>query len=407
MKLFLTSIFFLVLTALSFGQTNFRPGYIITNSLDTIRGKIDYRGDVRNMKVCHFVSEVNSETQEYFPGQIHGYRFVDDGKYYISKYLDMEEVQDTVFVEFLLKGITNLYYYKKTFYSTYLLEEKGGELLELQQEEMEVKRDGKLYMVENNRYLGTLNYAFSDCPNLYNDIKKTELSHESLIKITRKYHDYVCDDEQCVIYEKSLPSLMVKIMPAIGYSMSSIHLTSLSFSDVEMDPSFSPFFGFWLDWHLPQVNERWSLLTGITLQEDYYFGHKENHPYAYASAYRDYHFFSTNVSTNLAFKYTYPKGDFVPVFFVGGSLIIEIDEEYTEVEEIVSNSRIKTNRNDLEEIYDFGFQPGFIIGGGIEVLSFPNLSLFANLTFSSVYNIDTEYYTLRTSRTAFSVGCIF
>jgi len=43
----------MVLTA----QTNFKPGYIIKNSADTLYGKIDYRGDLLMGSICRFKSE--------------------------------------------------------------------------------------------------------------------------------------------------------------------------------------------------------------------------------------------------------------------------------------------------------------------------------------------------------------
>ena len=41
-------------------QTDFRPGYIIENSGDTIHGEIDYRGDILMGNVCRF-KDVNEK----------------------------------------------------------------------------------------------------------------------------------------------------------------------------------------------------------------------------------------------------------------------------------------------------------------------------------------------------------
>ena len=33
-------------------QSDFRPGYYITNDLDTVFGLIDYRGEIRDSRIC-------------------------------------------------------------------------------------------------------------------------------------------------------------------------------------------------------------------------------------------------------------------------------------------------------------------------------------------------------------------
>lgn len=407
MKYLFTILFLLTFLGNSFGQTNFRPGYIITNGLDTIIGKIDYRSDVRNMKICSFIREGRTEPTDYEPGRIHGYRFSDDGKFYVSKYLDLEDVQDTVFVEYLLKGITDLYFYRKPLYSTYLLEKEDGEMLELRNDMVEVNRDGQVFMVENNRYLGMLNYAFSDCSNLYNDINNTKLSHKSLINITKKYHNSVCDDELCVIYEKDIPVLSVEILPTIGYSVSILNLKSFEFSNINMEPGYSPYIGLWVNWKLPQINEKWSVLTGVTIREDYYFGHFERHPNEYSDAYYDYHLFSTNVSTSFAFKYTFPRGKVVPIFFAGGTAIFEIEQEFTENQERRVGDRVSVRNIDLGAIYEMGLQPGFIAGAGVEFPFLKHYRLFSNLSVSNVWSGYADKFKVRRTWGAFSVGCIF
>ena len=101
-------------------QSDFRPGYIITNSLDTLPGLIDYRGEIRNMKVCTFKENKAAPAREFNPGDIYGYRY-NSGKFYITKKIKTEEFSEPVFVEFLLKGISNLFFYRSFNYIAYFL----------------------------------------------------------------------------------------------------------------------------------------------------------------------------------------------------------------------------------------------------------------------------------------------
>ena len=54
-------------------QNDFRAGYIITNSNDTVFGEIDYRGDILMGKLCKF--KTNGNIVDYLPSQISAYRF--------------------------------------------------------------------------------------------------------------------------------------------------------------------------------------------------------------------------------------------------------------------------------------------------------------------------------------------
>ena len=410
MKTSTTVIFFFTFISLCFSQTNFRPGFIITNQQDTLHGNIDYRGDTRNMKTCRFKKDAGTEAVQYKPGEVHAYRFTDDGKFYISKYLDLEHVQDTVFVEYLLKGITDLYFYRKGLYNTYLLEKENGELYELNNNKVEVKNNGEVYLVENNKYLGILNYAFGDCKSLSRDeIYDTELSHKSLIKITKQYHDYVCEGERCIIYEKEVPVLQVALMPIIGYSVSGLKLNSPDFSGLNLDKSFSPYLGLGLDWKLPRINEKFSLLTQFVLKDDYYFGKTVTQVSSnYPDIYRDYHLYSTNASISLALKYTYPKGKIVPTFYAGGIRIFEIDQEFTKWRERRLGSKIETSKSNLSNNYQLDSQAGFILGAGVEFPVWDQHLFFSNLSFSKVWSLDyIETFNYQRIRGTFSIGYIF
>ncbi|WP_025007342.1 hypothetical protein, partial [Marinilabilia salmonicolor] len=191
-------------------QSDFRPGFIITNSLDTLHGFVDYRGEIRNMKVCNFKEHKAAPAREFNPGDIYGYRY-NSGKFYITKQIKTEAFSDTVFVEFLLKGISNLFFYRSLNYTAYFIESEKGELLELKAEDIEIEKDGAIYYRESKKYIGLLNYAFSDIPEIRQNIADAELNHKSMIQITRKYHDYKCSDDACIVYEKKIPVLKVEL----------------------------------------------------------------------------------------------------------------------------------------------------------------------------------------------------
>ena len=172
----LVLLFSLLFTAFSLiqAQSDFRPGYIISNSQDTIFGQVDYRGDIRNMKICTFIPEGQTDEKEYYAGDIYGYRYSDNGKFYVSKFIDTDKLTDTVFVEFLLEGIANLYYYEKPQYATYLIEQEYGSVYELANDDVYSERDGKVYTTKSQRYIGVLKYVFADAPEISSRISSTQ-----------------------------------------------------------------------------------------------------------------------------------------------------------------------------------------------------------------------------------------
>jgi len=68
-------------------QSNFKPGYLITNDNDTVYGFVDYRTDQMNAEMCRFRQANDDKTQIYSPEQINGYRFIEEGKFYVSPIL--------------------------------------------------------------------------------------------------------------------------------------------------------------------------------------------------------------------------------------------------------------------------------------------------------------------------------
>ena len=143
-------IFFLGLV-FSYGvvkaQTDFRPGYIIEHSGDTIYGKIDYRGDKLMSTVCKFQSTDNSNL-EFFPGDIIGFRFI-DSKFFISKEIENK----MVFVEYLINGVVSVFYMRDEYGDHYFIQKEGDELMELPYEIQEKYVDNKLYWRNPNSIL--------------------------------------------------------------------------------------------------------------------------------------------------------------------------------------------------------------------------------------------------------------
>ena len=78
---FIITLFFIIPFYVS-SQPDFRPGFVITNSNDTVYGTIDYRGDLMMGHICRF-KDKNDTLTDFSPNDIAAFRFI-DSKFYIQ-----------------------------------------------------------------------------------------------------------------------------------------------------------------------------------------------------------------------------------------------------------------------------------------------------------------------------------
>ncbi|MBQ3772429.1 MAG: hypothetical protein II834_10920, partial [Bacteroidaceae bacterium] len=109
MKKIILFALFAVSATMAMAQVNPKSGVIITNSGDTIRGTIDFRTNEKLSKECEFWAEGKTEGKTYKPGDIEGFRFDDNGKYFVTRKLNVDGKPRLYFAEFMVKGMMNLY----------------------------------------------------------------------------------------------------------------------------------------------------------------------------------------------------------------------------------------------------------------------------------------------------------
>ena len=219
-------------------QPDFRSGYIIEISGDTLFGEIDYRGDLLMSSVCRFKDDSNT-IKEYSPNDITAFRFI-DSKYFVSR-----EVNDRkVFLEYLINGRINIYYMRDDKGDHYYLDKENVRLTEMPYEEGIKYIDNKRVFFETKYHIGLLCYYMNDAPEFQkriSSVKKPDhqnlinlaedynnavccifmklwfwINHQNLIKLAEDYHNAVCEGEQCIVYEKKQPFLKVNLEGVAG-----------------------------------------------------------------------------------------------------------------------------------------------------------------------------------------------
>lgn len=255
LKLFLLVPFIFILSTL-FAQSDFRPGYVVLNNSDTLLGQIDYRGDMKMSQLCSFIKNGSDSICVFNPNDIIEFRFI-DSKRYVSRGLENGNI---VFLEYLVKGELNVYYYRdQAGKDIYLMDKINAPLKEIPYYKKEVV-DEKGYRREysSQKHKALMNIYTSDAKNFSSEINKVvEPNHPNLIKFASKYHKIVCDDSDCIIYSKTEPLINASVELIGGQT----------FFYKAFDEYNTNLFGAYILLNLPRSNERLYLKTGFHMQQ--------------------------------------------------------------------------------------------------------------------------------------------
>jgi hypothetical protein len=190
------------------GQINYRNGYIISLSNDTLTGFINDGGTIRNMKMCQFKSGRNSQVKRYYPGDIKSFRFIDD-KLYQSKMLPNADTNTIVFAEVLIEGYVSLFYYWKDKEMKYFIQKGDGPMVGLINKQIISTTNTQMYfnyMVPkfySEVYLDSLYSIFKDCRRALERLVNVSYKAKSLINIIKIYNQS-CSGTTPISYVKDL-----------------------------------------------------------------------------------------------------------------------------------------------------------------------------------------------------------
>ena len=248
-------------------QGRLHPGFVLMNK-DTLRGFIYKASDAKSAKVCIFKVHLDSNVIEFYPKDIEAYKY-ENGKFYVSKHVNFRSGEKRkVFLEYLVNGIADLYYYKDDMNVHYFIENDNMELSELVNEKKYVHDSDKgKYYTSLNQHIGILKVAFKNCPEIYSNIDQVRLEHPSLIRITKLYHEKTCGPgNECIVYSNNEPFVKVKGGLIAGLSHMKLNFSSsrreFEFLTVENFEDNSGSYGMFLGFSVQSFN-RVYLITEI------------------------------------------------------------------------------------------------------------------------------------------------
>jgi hypothetical protein len=412
---------FNLLPAIIYAQGDYRQGYIITNSQDTIKGYLRYTA--YGSKECSFKKNLTDNIVVYTVNDLLGFRF-NEGKYYVSKDVIIDKVNEKLFIEYLIKGRANIYY-TRFLGDHYFLEKENEKLVELTENDSIVMKknkdgDGVVPIYKQKRTNGKLKYTFRDCPQVYSEIDRlTTLTHPGLIKLAKDYHEKTCTTEQCIVFESKVKPIRVNLGVFIGSSTNNLNFGDRLITDTRMEYNLGirTEFANIINW-----SEHTSLTIDFSIQRlsDYKFTKKvnsfetgdgvikyngQNYRIAYPSVDLNPSFYQTSVTIDL--KALVLK---VPILF-NQSFYLGKTRPY--IGAGMQNMFIPTQNKDF--VYDLFYKEygksipsylyGFIGQAGVKYELKNNHSLFFELNYEN--NISphmTNYLRLHYTSCSFALG---
>jgi hypothetical protein len=405
--------FLLILLSVTIGanaQLNFKKGYVITNSNDTLYGKINDGGGNRNARVCMFKQIKGSKAVKYYPNDIKAYRFKNE-KYYATKRVIIKGESRYVFVDVLIEGKINLYHYRKTKDMNYYIEKKDSNMIGLVHNLITVRPKSKSpfnrvvywneYDLDYSPFLDTLYYVFRDCEKILNKIEGVEYDQKSLTNITKEYLKEVYKGNDCINYESDLNMYR----PTIGV-FSGIRLNKISFLESNSKSNLVTSFPIGIFFNLPMP----LLLDKLSFQFELISNTIE---YTLESVDIKNHSTSTKINSNtigmpLLFKYEISRGRISP-FVSGGKEIAFV--YHSKINESKDNRLHPTQKNGwLSEIgLTYKLAPKLSLISAIRFQSSKNLIIgySERASYNSIRNKITNPSELKTNYTTFSFGLKF
>jgi hypothetical protein len=182
-------------------QADFRTGYVIMVSGDTVYGDIDNRSELLMGQSCYFREAGKPGMVDLFPGDLLGYR-ISGGKYYVSRDIGGKKA----FLEFLILARISMYYLRDTRGEHYYLEKDGSGLIELPYENKVIFKNKIPQAYQSKQHIGILSIYMKDAPGMEPKIAGIRKpSRKNLIRLAEDYHYMVNNNRSYTVFAGKYP----------------------------------------------------------------------------------------------------------------------------------------------------------------------------------------------------------
>lgn len=267
MKKSLLTLLTLLCFQVILSQSDFRSGFIINKTNDTIKGYIDYSIGSTKYKKITFKSSLTSKENNYSPKDILGYGY-NDSELFTSKYIEDKKYNETYFIENLILGRLSLY----KLFDEYFVS-KGDNFARLDSDKVILTKEGVNYESKKKRYINVLKYFIEDCNLLRDNMPEISYSEIKLVNLLKIYNK--CANSKAIVYKKNKDWFKTSFGGFLGVSNTSLNNerenSNAPFLDNLNTTSAYITYGAFIEFSFPRIIEKLSLYTGIIFNSfDYY-----------------------------------------------------------------------------------------------------------------------------------------
>ncbi len=385
---------------LSWAQIQSSPGYIVTNSLDTLKGFIENRSKGSDFAKCYFRKTIREKSTVYTPADIVGFA-LNNLKYYKTITVKDEQGKDKlVFATILLPGRASLFRYQKDIYLRH--DSLGTYSLHFN-----TIRD----LTGMNKIRGKLNFIFADCKRgkrvAWDSIILTD---EKIIELVKKYN--ACKNSNVKLDPKNkIPGIKgnfgilagVDIMNLQFASFATVSLNTLE--GTKFENSSSPLAGLTYSLTFPSFTNNFSVLAELGYFKSKISGHasgtESSGPFT-----EDVSFSANYIKTALGVRILIPTRTVTPFLKCGISLYSATDFMGVRTRtDYINNAAIVQVTNP----WTSGNQNGIWIGGGVMRRISNKLALSVETRFDRTHGYNGPYpaYPLNGTHLTFLFGISF
>ncbi|RYU79899.1 outer membrane beta-barrel protein [Hymenobacter persicinus] len=326
----------LLTNAAAFAQTNFRPGYVVSLTGDTLRGQVDSRGAQRNARLSRFRVGEGGAVTEYTPSQLRGYgftkgsvyevatvRLADSTAYSKTGVASTDTLRHPSFVEVVVAGPASLLLVRdRRDTDHYFLRMTGGPAQALMQSTRRVEQNGKTYRQTGTEYRDTLAAALRSCPAVQASISALRYGLSDFSKLVRTYNE-------CVVVSKAtLPDIMqrrsyVTLSLIAGAERSKVDISGVSKRlpfDLVQQSTVAPALGVGMQVHMAGMSPTLSGRVELLYEQQRYVQFRD---YVDANGFGDQDEYIIKLSAirlPVLLRYTYPRGTVRPFAQAGVSV---------------------------------------------------------------------------------------
>ncbi|MDX5422930.1 MAG: hypothetical protein LPK07_07035 [Hymenobacteraceae bacterium] len=322
-KLIIITLFFLGTPNLSvIAQVVYKPGAVILNSGETLKGYLGFAGEVQAAQELLYKPSLASAPTAYTPSDAAVYSF-DQGKMYESYSIGQGQ---QLFLEVLVKGPASLFFLKERGGNErFFIRREQEQLMELIEETRSINNSGKMYKVTVKPYIGVLNIAFAGCDEVQRRADKVRLDQHSLKKVVNDYNSCVAPEQQSYVNSDDKKPVVNFGLLTGGSATQLVFVGHPSeerfYGDFDLAANLTG--GITLDLSVPKVSEKLSLHTGVTYIRFKTESYKKAHGIHGNAGLMEEHYVDFQgdiLRMPFMLRYTYPEGKIRPYVNVGPNL---------------------------------------------------------------------------------------